>query len=66
MKTVIYGLGEAFDEYTVSKDFSLDNVVALVDKNEKVIGKTIFGYTVISPQELITMNFDKILVRKLQ
>lgn len=62
MKTVIYGLGEAFEEYTVSKYFSLDNVVALVDKNVKLIGKVKFGYTVISPQELIGRSFDKVLV----
>ena len=62
MKKVIYGLGEAFNDYSVSEDFSLNDVIALVDKNVNLIGKTKYGYTVISPKALVNLKFDKVLV----
>ena len=62
MKKIIYGLGNTFEEYIVSRECDLEEIVALCDKNEKYFNKMIYGLRVISPEEVLSMDFDMILV----
>ncbi len=61
IKTVIFGLGQ---NYRVCKE-ELHNqyeVVALCDNSPANQGRTIDGYTVVSPRELLSKEFDKIII----
>lgn len=62
MKKIIYGLGFCFEEYLVSTDDCMDDVVALVDKDESKQGKSIKGIRVLAPKQLLTVDFDNILI----
>lgn len=62
MKTVIYGVGLGFEEYLISVKNPLENVVALVDKSEKKQGMVIDGITVVSPEKINELEYDRILI----
>jgi len=62
MKNVIYGLGERFEEYLLSVDDKLTDIIALVDKDNEKHGKYICGVKVVSPSELDNISCDNILI----
>ena len=62
MNNVIYGLGERFEEYLITVDDKLTDILALVDKDKEKHGKCIAGIKIISPIELTQIQYDSILI----
>lgn len=61
MKIIIYGLG---NNYIQNKDWLLDEyeVVALADGNPNRYGELVDGYKVIGKQEILTLDYDCVVV----
>lgn len=62
MRKIIYGLGMRFEEYLISSDYNIEDIVAFADKSKDKQGEIIDGIVVVSPEELTDIEYDVILV----
>ena len=62
MRIIIYGLGEKFEEFLISSNYELQDVIALADKKKKKQGTIIEGIKVFSPEDIVTLEYDEIRI----
>lgn len=60
MKLLLFGTGDYYKKY--KKWFRPEDVVALIDNDERKQGTEIDGYRVLSPQQAVLCNYDNIVI----
>lgn len=64
-RTVIFGCGKGGkNSYNYLKDHS--NIIAFCDNNPKTWNKKLFGIQIVSPSDLIKLEFDQIIISSQQ
>lgn len=60
MKILLFGVGEYYNRYKIW--FSQEEVIALIDNSESKQGTMIDGIKVVSPREIIQLEFDAVFI----
>lgn len=61
-KVLVYCANGYGERVIYSLDYNKYEVVGLVDNNEEIIGKNLYGHTVYSPKEVQELEYDYIII----
>lgn len=61
-KVIIFGTGGFYRKYASSLNLKEIEIVAFIDNNVDMIGNEIDGKPVLSPSDIINLNYDKVVI----